>query len=99
MVIVKFSADIIWHYCETSLPGMYRCKMMYGSICTGLTEFLALIVYEYFLTFFSEVTFFWKLGGFSGVTILFLLNRYITLTLQIMYLVPEPSSFQVRCLI
>ena len=90
---------MIWEYCETSIPGMYLCRMMYVEMFIGLTKFLALIVYEYFLTSVSEVKFFWKLRGVSGASILFLLNRYITVTLQILYLVPEPSSFQVRCLI
>ena len=59
---------------------------------------LALVVYDCLLTFGSEVVFFWKPRRPSGAMILFLLNRYLTLGLQIYNCVPEPRSFQVRCL-
>ncbi len=43
----------------------------------------ALIFYEYSLTFLNEIRFIWR-GKFSGVTVLFLLNRYTTLSNQIL---------------
>ncbi|TBU28239.1 hypothetical protein BD311DRAFT_839535 [Dichomitus squalens] len=54
-----------------------------------------LLVYDYVLTFSSEVTIFWLGGRMSGATILFLLNRYTTLVAQIMNAVPLPSSVKV----
>ncbi|TBU38017.1 hypothetical protein BD309DRAFT_875260 [Dichomitus squalens] len=60
-------------------------------------EFPALIAYEYVATFASEVTFFWIPHQVNGVLVLFLLNRYLTMTTQIMAWAPLPSSFQVRC--
>ncbi|TBU40205.1 hypothetical protein BD309DRAFT_967935, partial [Dichomitus squalens] len=42
----------------------------------------------------SEVTLFWTGGRLSGATILFLLDRYITLAVQILYASPFPSSVE-----
>ena len=44
-----------------------------------LTLPIALLVYEFLITFGQEVQLFWK-GKWSGATILFFLNRYITLS-------------------
>ncbi|TBU28244.1 hypothetical protein BD309DRAFT_875422 [Dichomitus squalens] len=55
----------------------------------------ALLFYDYILTFNSEVTLFWMGGRLSGATILFLLNRYITLATQMLDAVPIPSSVEV----
>ncbi|TBU54395.1 hypothetical protein BD310DRAFT_828110, partial [Dichomitus squalens] len=53
----------------------------------------ALFAYDFILTFGSEVTLFWKGGHLSGATILFLLNRYITLVSQVFSNTPVPSAF------
>ena len=58
----------------------------------------ALVVYDYLLTFCSEATFFWKPRRVNGAMILFLLNRYLTLAVQIIRCSPQPLSIQVRCL-
>ncbi|TBU28241.1 hypothetical protein BD311DRAFT_663740, partial [Dichomitus squalens] len=55
----------------------------------------ALLAYDYTLTFGNEVTLFWTGGHRSGATVLFILNRYITLAAQSMNLVPIPSSVEV----
>ncbi|TBU28248.1 hypothetical protein BD311DRAFT_663677 [Dichomitus squalens] len=55
---------------------------------------IALLSYDYVLTFSSEVTLFWMGGRLSGPIILFLLTRYITLTAQIIGLFPFPSSVE-----
>ncbi len=47
------------------------------------TFFAAFVVYEYIITFDREVSLFWR-RRFTGATLLFLLNRYITLLTQIM---------------
>ena len=62
------------NYCEIvvlggSLPGGYR---------TPLTLILALLVYDHILTFPGEVRFIWG-RRFSGATVIFTLNRYVTL--------------------
>ncbi|TBU57627.1 hypothetical protein BD310DRAFT_929077 [Dichomitus squalens] len=62
--------------------------------CWGYTS-SALLAYDYILTFKSEVTLFWAGGRLSGATILFLLNRYITLAVQIFNASPFPSAFSV----
>ncbi|TBU52766.1 hypothetical protein BD310DRAFT_939400 [Dichomitus squalens] len=54
----------------------------------------ALLAYDYVLTFHSEVALFWTGGRVSGATILFLLNRYITLAAQIFDTAPLPSSVE-----
>ncbi|TBU39381.1 hypothetical protein BD309DRAFT_438774 [Dichomitus squalens] len=54
----------------------------------------ALLAYDYILTFNSEVTLFWMGGRLSGATILFLLNRYITLAAQIFNAAPIPPSVE-----
>ncbi|TBU28237.1 hypothetical protein BD311DRAFT_865542 [Dichomitus squalens] len=55
---------------------------------------VVLLVYDYILTFSSEVTLFWMGGRVSGATILFLLNRYITLAAQILGAAPISSSVE-----
>ncbi|TBU62403.1 hypothetical protein BD310DRAFT_974219 [Dichomitus squalens] len=52
----------------------------------------ALLAYDYTLTFGNEVALFWTSGHKSGATVLFVLNRYITLAAQCMNLAPLPSS-------
>ncbi|TBU36258.1 hypothetical protein BD309DRAFT_878676 [Dichomitus squalens] len=59
------------------------------------SSFTALLAFEYVLTFHGEVALFWTRGRLSGATILFLLNRYLTLTVQIMDVVPKSSSTEV----
>ncbi|EJF58115.1 hypothetical protein DICSQDRAFT_173211 [Dichomitus squalens LYAD-421 SS1] len=56
---------------------------------------IALLVYDYILTFSYEVTLFWMGGRLSGATILFLLNRYVTLAAQIVNVVPPLLSVEV----
>ncbi|TBU42226.1 hypothetical protein BD309DRAFT_1037443 [Dichomitus squalens] len=57
--------------------------------------FAALFIYDFILTLDSELMLFWTVGHLSGATILFLLNRYITLTWQIINIIPLPSSVEV----
>ncbi|TBU54372.1 hypothetical protein BD310DRAFT_936002 [Dichomitus squalens] len=52
---------------------------------------LTLFFYDCILTFDCEVTLFWKGVHLSGATILFLLNRYITLATQLITNVSVPS--------
>ena len=56
---------------------------------------LALLIYEYIITFHSEVALFWRSRSISGVVVLFLLNRYLTLTVQILAWLPVPPALQV----
>ncbi|TBU46735.1 hypothetical protein BD309DRAFT_988633 [Dichomitus squalens] len=56
---------------------------------------LVLFAYEFVLTLDSEVTLFWMGHHPSGATILFLLNRYISLGSQIISNIPLPSSVEV----
>ena len=56
---------------------------------------LALVVYEYFLTLQSEIALFWMPRGINGASILFILNRYITLVAQVLSVTPLPTSFHV----
>ncbi|TBU41752.1 hypothetical protein BD309DRAFT_924830 [Dichomitus squalens] len=59
-----------------------------------VTAALALFSYDFILTFGSEVTLFWEGGHLSGATILFLLNRYITLASQVIGYIPASSSVE-----
>ncbi|TBU42224.1 hypothetical protein BD309DRAFT_991840 [Dichomitus squalens] len=56
---------------------------------------LALFIYDFILTLDSELMLFWTVGHVSGATILFLLNRYITLASQIIDNNTIPSSVEV----
>ena len=56
---------------------------------------LALVVYEYFLTIQSEIALFWMPRSINGASILFILNRYITLVAQVLSVTPLPTSFHV----
>ncbi|TBU52770.1 hypothetical protein BD310DRAFT_831499 [Dichomitus squalens] len=53
----------------------------------------AFLAFDYILTFDDEVMLFWRGHQRSGATVLFLLNRYITLASQIVNTVPIPSEF------
>ncbi|EJF63570.1 hypothetical protein DICSQDRAFT_134132 [Dichomitus squalens LYAD-421 SS1] len=55
---------------------------------------LVLFAYDYLITLHSEVVLFWMPRRFNGASILFALNRYLTMMVQILGLVPLPSSFQ-----
>ncbi|TBU46491.1 hypothetical protein BD309DRAFT_857956, partial [Dichomitus squalens] len=55
----------------------------------------ALLAYDYIITFNSEVTLFWMGGHLSGATILFLLNRYVTLAERIVSVSSFPYSVEV----
>ncbi|TBU22117.1 hypothetical protein BD311DRAFT_676805, partial [Dichomitus squalens] len=55
----------------------------------------AVFVYDYLLTSDSEITLFWMPHRVNGASILFLLNRYIPLSVQILGWVPRPPGFQV----
>ncbi|TBU29444.1 hypothetical protein BD311DRAFT_720632 [Dichomitus squalens] len=55
---------------------------------------LALFIYDFILTLDSELMLFWTVGHVSGATILFLLNRYITLASQIIDNNTIPSSVE-----
>ena len=54
-----------------------------------------MFVYDYLLTFDGEITLFLVPLRVNGASILFLLNRYIPLTVQILGWLPRPSAFQV----
>ncbi|TBU44167.1 hypothetical protein BD309DRAFT_862854 [Dichomitus squalens] len=56
---------------------------------------LALFVYDYLMTFDSEVALFWLPRRITGSSVIFFLNRYLTLTVQILLWRPNPSSYQV----
>ncbi|TBU29421.1 hypothetical protein BD311DRAFT_661177, partial [Dichomitus squalens] len=56
----------------------------------------ALFSYDFILTFESEVTLFWEGGHLSGATILFLLNRYITLASQVIGYITASSAFPIE---
>ncbi|TBU38998.1 hypothetical protein BD309DRAFT_1022465 [Dichomitus squalens] len=56
---------------------------------------LALFVYDYLITFDNEVTLFWMPHQFNGALVLFMLNRYLTLTVQILnWIASVPLSFR-----
>ena len=46
--------------------------------CLSIDGFLALLAYDYLLTFSGEIQFVWS-RKFSGATVVFVLNRYVTL--------------------
>ena len=100
MLTIELSADIFDDYCQISLLGTSHSKTMIDQLSHIRTvdNYLALVVYDYLLTSGSEASFFWKPHRFNGATILFLLNRYLTLIVQILMWVPSPTSFQVNCL-
>ncbi|TBU52784.1 hypothetical protein BD310DRAFT_831473, partial [Dichomitus squalens] len=55
-----------------------------------------LFVYDYLITFDNEVTLFWMPHQFNGALVLFMLNRYLTLTVQILnWIASVPLSFRV----
>ena len=98
MLTIELSADVFSDYCQISLLGTSHSKTMIDQNphIRTVHNYLALVVYDILLTFGSEVTFFWKLRRLNGAMILFLLNRYLTLAVQILNWVPMPPSFQVR---
>ncbi|KAI0711168.1 hypothetical protein C8T65DRAFT_185592 [Cerioporus squamosus] len=51
----------------------------------------AFFIYEYFITFDREVELFWK-GKMTGASIIFLLNRYLPLLTQLLYLTEYTTS-------
>ena len=101
MLTIELSADVFSDYCQISLLGTSHSKTMIDQNphIRTVHNYLALVVYDYLLTFGSEATFFWKPCQINGAMILFLLNRYLTLAVQILNWVPTPPSFQVRCLV
>ena len=101
MLTIELSAQIIVDYCDISVLGMSHCKRLIDESreIRIVLYYLALVAYDSLLTFGSEVTFFWKPRQLNGAAILFLLNRYLTLAVQILDFSPSPSSFQVRCLV
>ena len=98
MLTIELSEDIITNYCGVSVLGMSHWRILINENrdIRMVHNHLALVVYDILLTFSGEVTFFWKLGRLNGAMILFLLNRYLTLAVQILNWVPMPPSFQVR---
>ena len=101
MLTIELSAEIITDgYCDVSVLGMSYFKMLIDENRDIRTVHinLALVVYDSLLTFGSEATFFWKPRRLNGAMILFLLNRYLTLAVQILFWAPSPPSFQVCCL-
>ena len=100
MLTMELSAAIIEEYSQMFVFGMshYQRLINENRDIRILHDYLALVAYEYLLTFGSEATFFWKPRRFNGAMILFLLNRYLTLTVQILNWGPYSLPFQVRCL-
>ena len=100
MLTIDLSAAmIIDEYCAVSVLGMSHCKILIDENrhIKIVHNYLALVIHDYLLTFGGEVKFFWKPRQLNGAMILFLLNRYLTLVVQILLWVPFPPSFQVRC--
>ena len=97
---MELSAAIIEEYSQMFVFGMSHYKRLINENrdirIVDIDRYLALVVYDYILTFSSEVTFFWKPRRLNGAMILFLLSRYLTLVAQIFSWVPLPPSFQVR---
>ena len=58
-----------------------------------IEQFLALMIYDHLLTFGDEVRIIWK-NRFTGVTVIFLVNRYFSLGayLAVMYTKFAPSD-------
>ncbi|KAI0730559.1 hypothetical protein C8Q76DRAFT_715190 [Earliella scabrosa] len=54
------------------------------------------VFYEYIITFTSEVELFWK-RGFSGATVLFLVNRYLVLAVAILNMAGFTSLSDTSC--
>ena len=54
-----------------------------------------MLVYEFLITLESEVMLFWMQRPVNGASILFVLNRYIALVVQILGWSPLPASYQV----
>ncbi|TBU29357.1 hypothetical protein BD311DRAFT_661383, partial [Dichomitus squalens] len=55
----------------------------------------ALFVYDFIITFGDEVNLFWLPRRLNGPSILFLLNRYLALAVQIIGSMPNPASLEV----
>ncbi|TBU57424.1 hypothetical protein BD310DRAFT_929357 [Dichomitus squalens] len=58
------------------------------------TAVLALFVYDFLLTFGDEVNLFLRPRQLNGPSILFLLNRYLALAVQVYHCSPEPTSYK-----
>ncbi|TBU37965.1 hypothetical protein BD309DRAFT_875354, partial [Dichomitus squalens] len=56
---------------------------------------LALFVYDFLITFGDEVNLFWLPRRLNGPSILFFLNRYLALTVQLYGFTPKPASHEV----
>ncbi|TBU29476.1 hypothetical protein BD311DRAFT_756743 [Dichomitus squalens] len=66
---------------------------MYDTYCGVAAQ--ALSYYDYLITFHNEVTLFWIPMRINGASVLFLLNRYLNLVMQIGYWIQVPNSLQV----
>ncbi|EJF56554.1 hypothetical protein DICSQDRAFT_141176 [Dichomitus squalens LYAD-421 SS1] len=66
---------------------------MYDNYCGVAAQ--ALSYYDYLITFHNEVTLFWIPMRINGASVLFLLNRYFNLVMQIGYWTQVPKSLQV----
>ena len=100
MLTIELSAETTQNYCGVSVLGVSHCNILIDENrdIRIIRNHLVLVAYDYLLTFGSETTFFWKLRRPNGALILFLLNRYLTLVVQIINWAPWPPSFQVRYL-
>ena len=98
---MELSAAIIEEYSQMFFFGMSHYKRLINENrdIRIIRNHLVLVAYDYLLTFGSEATFFWKPRRVNGAMILFLLNRYLTLAVQIIRCSPQPLSIQVRCLV
>ena len=101
MLTIEPSAEnTIQGICAFSIIGMSHYKRVIDEnrAIMLVHNYLALVIYDCLLTVGSEVAFFWNLRRLNGAMILFLLNRYLTLAVQILRCIPSPLSFEVRCL-
>ncbi|TBU39383.1 hypothetical protein BD309DRAFT_872407 [Dichomitus squalens] len=73
-----------------SLEDRAAFALFFSNSCSYAAN--AFLAFDYILTFDDEVMLFWRGHQRSGATVLFLLNRYITLASQIVNTVPIPSS-------
>ncbi|TBU28233.1 hypothetical protein BD311DRAFT_807062 [Dichomitus squalens] len=73
-----------------SLEDQAAFALFFSNSCSYAAN--AFLAFDYILTFDDEVMLFWRGHQRSGATVLFLLNRYITLASQIVNTVPIPSS-------
>ena len=103
-LIWGFSKLNIDDYCVLATFGVFRTTLADGSHVPEYTNLLliiplALLSYDYLITFNKEITLFWVPRRINGAFLLFLLNRYLFLAAQILAVTPEPSSSEVSSIL